>query len=384
MLIYFSEKFQEYIEKGLLSNEDIKSLENIFIADYQKYHLVSGNINTLEKMHTLESISDLTRQRLSQLISSYSTEANFISNIKSKIIIDPYIKEMKHKREGAYKYNNYFIKADIYYIPLNYFKNPLSATNFICENITDCYFYKFLLEKNNKINKYGMKFQLQGGGGNTIAQEIRNSLLSENIVLSVLDSDKDFPTQKKKSSIQTKDIIKSGKRAVVKLVELPCREKENLYSLKMLENISEESELNRKLLGLFNSMNDKGFDHAFLCIKKGIKFNHINVKYYEPIYEEIDRFFLECNLDDIKKGVFIPAFVGLKSYDKFFEPAVTDYLTSEVIRINNSSNRNKEIELSKINKRYSGLSLILEDSVDFQRKFFETITQLMFEYALTS
>lgn len=144
---------------------------------------------------------------------------------------------------------------------------------FLAENLSDINFYllgsKVYLRNNKLLSSYDVKLRHVSGGGNTTIDSFKYSLSNNEMVLCILDSDKNHPSAGLKDTAARFSPFPLGWGMIYWLHILHCTEAENLVPWRVAEAVlsGEDSQVYEKFL-LLNEESRRFADH-----KKGFSYS---------------------------------------------------------------------------------------------------------------
>ena len=179
------------------------------------------------------------------------------------------------------------IKVSLNYAQEYYFWDE---TFFLPENITDCDYYRRLIEyqqciqANNTLRELNFSFRKeQGGGGKNTFQVFQARRSEKSFVLAFIDSDKKFPSSEfgdtAKQFLNKEDKIEKNSEPFV--VILKVREIENLFSS---DKFLEKSKYSKKMIDNLHTIEKKTSDiRLFFDFKLGIKYKDMSISYLHDV-----------------------------------------------------------------------------------------------------
>ncbi|WP_277591336.1 hypothetical protein [Pseudomonas chlororaphis] len=143
---------------------------------------------------------------------------------------------------------------------------------FVAENLSDIEFYifgsKVYLRNNKLLSSHDVKFRHVSGGGNTTVESFEYSLRAKEMVLCILDSDKNHPSAGLKDTAARFSAYPQGWGLIYWLHILDCTEAENLVPWKVAEAVlSENQNFNLETFLILTEDTRRYIDH-----KKGFRF----------------------------------------------------------------------------------------------------------------
>lgn len=294
MLIYLDASLNEYIQsKGTLDYKEINAIENIFISHKNRNHLVIAGRKCLETLMRLDGISTLTKRQIEIIDHDITTLLGVSNNVSTKIVVKPSNTSFMRNSVSAksdildsYRYEN-----TIFEVPLIQFSNPelLEKTRLVAEHLDDCYFYEFIGNEFSELKTFPFRisFDRQHGGGNDTYRIFEEKILNQNIVFSLVDSDK--RDNKAELGTTAKQVLEKYEQhkgtSIIGCEILPVHEKENLFPSIIYEHFGNNPRKNAlEQLKILENSDVSCLYFPYIDIKKGMNSSNY-VPYFEGLFD---------------------------------------------------------------------------------------------------
>ncbi|PHB52893.1 hypothetical protein COE92_18345 [Bacillus wiedmannii] len=210
-------------------SEEVIALNNIATAISDGLHIITASLETLEFLYRFELLTHNSRRMYFNLFDKFTYLPAYEDFFCEYILVKNRDISFSRKRQGEHI---------IFEVPINHFTRVMSISPsvLLSEDMSDCEFYekiakKFISENQQKINT-NLQFRLVSGGGSGAFKSYEYELNKNNLVLTISDSDRTYPTDKIGSTLlKLRSVYNKYKQdRVTELIELDVREKENLIS----------------------------------------------------------------------------------------------------------------------------------------------------------
>lgn len=370
MFIRLENDIFENIEK-VVSPFDVRFrvIDSLFESMYDGKHIVYCNYRYLNKMKNISNLSIRTKLYTQWICRNY-TQIYSCRDIVSSII------------SVSQEYDSVKVINNIIQVPLDYFIS-ITETRLLTEHESDAKFFicitKYMFEKKGHGNRYycSVNFENDSYHGANGRAKIEQLSAGKKIVLVIVDTDKDYPDDHRKSTYtNVNNAVKKAKRKIpVDLLELPVREKENLFPAIVYREICD----NPLIRIIAENFPDDEVISQFFDIKEGVKNKQLQKHdakwetYYKELIAECasQKICNESATDDVDKHYICG--IGDKVCD-----SVVDVLfeTDKAVIKNN----NKYISDAKIDDIYSRREQIMSNIPEFVYNNWECIAEKMFTW----
>ena len=315
MIIFISDTIKKSIENDERLPEIDQALRLIANEYKRGTHIFLGDRDTLlEIYHNKKFLDPPTRKVFLSIYNNLTTLHTLLNFCLEymEITVGPKNREVIHK-------NN----KKIYTVPIEYIVSQryLSEPILLCENLTDCDFFKIMYKwftSRNHINKSAIIYRAthQGGGGNTTAQQYKQIQDEGNyFCLSIVDSDQKFPSRynggRRSYGDTAKQIQKINNEEDIntQYLILNVRETENLLPITFFKMTIEPTDIRHQGVTLLEKFEIEKQDEAiaYYDFKRGIRGDIILLcnseenpesKFWKDIIDELDLQINHiCNLD---------------------------------------------------------------------------------------
>lgn len=317
-------EIQDNIQNELNMVHDCLSRKSIIINNILKSmlegkHIVYISRELINKLLTMEIIDQTNKNYLKWIKEKYVELYSLRDRITPKIIITDKVSEIKV---------DYFNSSDgertTYTVPLDWFF-CVNATKFLTENESDYHLFLSISTYINSLEKIdriiNINLDNDSCHGANVASKLK-STVKENIVLCMLDSDKDMENSRcgdtyKAANNQYK---KLKYNSIVHLCSLISREKENLFPPDFYMQICSDKEA-VKVLRVLNKFKEKKEIIRYFDIKDGIKSKKNKDKKWNNYYKEVvleleNRNILKKSISDVEDDFVCISGIGEKICDK--------------------------------------------------------------------
>lgn len=314
------------------SDVQIASLENLLSAYRNKFHLLFAKLSDAKALHDSlsGSLSVPGRKNLAALYSQLPSYKQVVDKVQHRVTVC-LSAEKSVKKEGG----NWLV-------PLEYFKNGLLQSTILGEDDKDAELFLILGDHyrlSEKINGFGSRARLRGGGGAGISRSLTTYLSGEySPCICITDSDKLHPRYRRSATVKTCEIIANSSVNIVKYLSLEEREIENLLPLKILHKSTP------RVSELFRNVEEvTGYSQEmwkYIDIKSGVCLKWIRSKdevtrsYWQCFDDHLERKNRTCLLCTVKDNCKIcPATAMSGAGEKILENSIL-YLKANPSRLN--------------------------------------------------
>ena len=343
-------------------------IDKLFDSMLMGKHIVYSSAKNLKRITQVPLISERTRLYVSWILKEYPT----IYGCKN--IVDIYLLV-------SAKSSEVILNEDCFQIPLEYALD-IRETKLLTEHESDAKFYIELskyIQKKQRINTfYSISYENDSYHGTNGKVKIEQVAESKRIVLCVVDTDKDYPEGSHGDTYRVvKKAVNSAKRKIaIKLVELPVREKENLFPATIYKEFSGN--------GLIHVISDNYSDNEVIAnyfdIKEGVKY-----KKYINRDEKWNKYFGELLSDCINEEICNNKLTmgdGDKYYivgigDKICDGVVDALFLGDKALVKRHFNSLSEAQRERIMKNRQNM---LDSLPEFVIKNWETLSQPIFSW----
>lgn len=337
-----------------LESLDLKETENLKILGYlldafsEGYFILSSKRKFLKKLSECSGLSDPSKKAALFAYNNYATNQAFYEKIPFKIIITLNLTEINNSTNTwiieLSKLTPGFLSKGILILAENL--NDSTFLNFAAQH--------FQLQNKDELRTMKISNHFQGGGGDTIKDELQNQLdKMQDFIFCFKDSDKFSP--KCEISNNAKECIsRINKNTWLSLfAHTECREAENLIPDKLLEKASNvpyhQLSLVRKL-----SIDYGDNFYSYIDIKQGLTkkfYENLPAKspkelFWTPILENLKEqgIIRECQLNDKK---ICTVHKQLKGNNCALLEVGTEHTLDHVISFLNEETQHKSFEIIK-------------------------------------
>ena len=242
------------------------AIKRLGLSVVESNHLVSGDYDILKKVSEWFCNDFELSPLFSKLVENYATQGipSFINYYIEIVLGNPII-----RTDGKR------IIAQLHPCDISRSEN-IAAASLIVEDLNDACFYEHVLDWYIRRNKIcaNFKYDKVHGGGGRITDVIKEELGKKHVAISIIDTDKRYPTY----DINKKDTYKKckrlGRRAVYyKFQPLDVHEIENLIPVNYIDKLPDwQTETGRIKRKSFEYLRAKAEDILpYFDIKKGIR-----------------------------------------------------------------------------------------------------------------
>lgn len=273
-------KLHNDIEKELSSIEDpinelALAINKLFELMLERKHVIVASQMLLTKINKLSILNPYNKKLIQQLLDHHTNFYGSLPKTNKILYVVP---------------NKSYFKNDtnVEYITLNACQN-LSQSILSTENPSDFCFYDNLFKFMNTNVSYTASFYNGSFGGGTAKQFLDSMVSTENIILAICDSDKDYNTCKLGDTAtivkRYVDRYNSGK-AYLDYYILSVREKENLIPIEWYKLFCEKEK--KPLIESVYAFSDNTEFMKFVDLKAGIKVKQIKnpCKQWHGLYDD--------------------------------------------------------------------------------------------------
>ncbi len=264
-------------------NDIMRAVKYIATSVFESKHLLSGSLRVL-RFFKEEFRTDLDLYSLFNTIENnyYSTSFDFIKR-RVEVVID--IVTINRIEDGF----------EIFQCSIDEFQDTswCQKTILLCEDFNDCNFFSYILKWYILRNNYNIhcEFEPDGGGGINICRSIKNHLKNKKILLSIIDTDRKYPTSKTGETYNKCRGFLSLTRGKFQIIALDVQEIENLMPFNLLDNkiFFDEHLTKKKKFDMLRNNNPSLLQ--YFDIKKGIKKEDTEK---DPDYKDFARLCCAC------------------------------------------------------------------------------------------
>ncbi len=289
---------QENKDKLQLNSPIIILIKEIFRSMMKQYHIVSLRRNTI----------DILRKFNFWEYNDYRALIILEKNVQNhKIILSLVDRYLNIYYEHQNNQNQWNLDIKDYFNQIERFEMHRSAL--ITENPDDYNLYEILFEYYiRNFREYdSIHFNMQNfsGYGGNIRREIQ-SRITNNFCLSIADSDKKHCEDTIKSTAKQIMEIRTGKNQIYDYHILDVKEKENIFSAKVINSIFDNNNKLLLFIASLSEVNDVQFLKFISLSSKGLKFSsfrkfpeHIKKIHLEYYKRMNDAQILKVNYNDL-------------------------------------------------------------------------------------
>lgn len=282
--------------------ENLKNLGYLLDGFSEGYFIISGSRSLLKKFSECSDFSKPAREAASFALNNYATNQSFYNSIPYKIIITA----------NTYNISNIDKR---WIININEIKPGFLSKGILilAENLNDSYFLNYAAEHfriKNRKNFPSLKISnhFQGGGGDTITEELRNQLdKKQEFIFCFKDSDKFSPNCEISDNAKKCKVLVESDSWLAFFSNTNCREAENLIPEKLLENTPYIPFERLKILRNLDAESTINF-YSYIDIKLGFTkkfYTHLGGstpkgKYWNQVYNFLKdkKIIKDCEFDE--------------------------------------------------------------------------------------
>lgn len=280
-------------QNNLEGNEHLEiALTNLFNSHLEKKHIILASKDLFQVVVSSDVFSRRVRNLAGYLLTNYRELHSILDKVSTCIEVDLNLQHIDlSKQEGMPRRLGYGFFID---------SESVQRANFLCEDLMDCNFYKFLgdfYKSEVLANGLVINLEFRNGGGSGTKRNYDDLIRNNKICLCILDSDKKHPYGAKGATCLAFNGV-ADKNFSHHLV-LEMHEAESLIPMDLINQALESGKINSAHVAVYDSFL-RVFDvdataKKYLDHKKGLEVNaaaeideRLNREYWKSIVPRVN------------------------------------------------------------------------------------------------
>ncbi len=352
-------------------DERIQAIDHLFEAMNSGKHIVYAKYSNLQKVYRQETFGKRTREYVKWISDKYVQIYSCRDMVDGLITLSYKYDSVKRIERGD---------KTVFCLPIDMCVN-ITETKLLTEDDADGIFYiqmaKYVLSQKIGNSIFSLCLENDSYYGSHSEPKIDLIVKSRKIALCICDTDKDYPEDSIGGTCKNvrKAFNKAKKEIAIDLLELPVREKENLFTAEVYSFFSD-----KKLVHvLAEKYSENRVISDFFDIKEGVKYKRIlnRSEMWDHFYRDIVKTCEErgfCDLSLTERD-------GEEKYIDGIGSKLCD-VVADVLFAKNKTKLKTALSFSnaKVDETFNSIDRILSRIPEYVYKYWETICKKMFTW----